>query len=283
MFAEARSVVRRTQRRSAALILLTVFASACGQDVPTVPGSVPEPTTSSAAPTQSADDAALRLDFESLVGDGGSLSSGVEVEDASGSGLEGVLHTEGAPPPALQVVPGQAPDRTAVQFPAPCEANEEACGRAIIEVVGTPELTVGAGDFEFGATLRMSPQQVSKGSNVIQRGFSVGGGGQWKLQVDGDPGHPSCVLVGSGDAAIHEARARLTVADDDWHEVVCRREGDRLDVLVDGTVEGSADLPEGLSADPEGPLRIGGKSLKPGNDQFFGVLDEVFVRLLAAP
>lgn len=269
----------RVSGRAALLFLLASVATACGQDVPTV--TVPPPPT--ATPTAIADDAALRLDFEALAARDSPPTNGLEVQGPTAGVLGGVLRTAGETPVALQIVEGQEPGSTALQFPAPCDVADESCGKAIIEVLGTADFDVAATNFQFGATLRMSPQQMSKGSNVMQRGFSVGGGGQWKLQVDGEAGRPSCVLVGSGDDTIHEATSALGVADGDWHEVVCQREGDVLSILVDGTVEGETDLPPGLSAEPEGPLRIAGKNLKPNNDQFFGALDEVVVRLTPAP
>jgi hypothetical protein len=48
-------------------------------------------------------------------------------------------------------------------------------------------------------------------------------------------------------------------------------------ISVDGVEHGSKALPEGLDISPEGPVRIGGKNLKPDNDQYFGTLDDVYV------
>jgi hypothetical protein len=111
----------------------------------------------------------------------------------------------------------------------------------------------------------------------MQKGFSVGGGSQWKLQVDGANGHPSCVVVGEGESRIHTVYADITIADGTWHDVSCRRDETKLVITVDGAHRKSATIPKNLTISPSGPMRIGGKSLKPDNDQFFGTLDDVYV------
>jgi hypothetical protein len=53
----------------------------------------------------------------------------------------------------------------------------------------------------------------------VQKGYAAGPGGEWKLQVDGYAGRPSCVLVGAGSPVIHLAVAGRSVADGRWHRL----------------------------------------------------------------
>ncbi len=159
----------------------------------------------------------------------------------------------------------------AVVFPRPCDAHGP-CPKAVLEVPGSDDLSPGTGDWAWGARLLLRPDETSKGSNVLQRGFSVGGGGQWKLQVDGAAGHPSCTAVGLRGSAVHVVVADRGVADGRWHDVTCTRSGDSLTVAVDGTDAGRVALPAGLDVSPEGPVRLGGKNVKQDNDQLFGAL-----------
>jgi hypothetical protein len=144
-------------------------------------------------------------------------------------------------------------------------------------VDGNPALDPGPRDYEWGASVLLKADETSEGSNIVQKGFSVGGGSQWKLQVDGNNGHPSCVVVGEGETTIHEVYADVTIADSAWHDVSCRRAGAKLVITVDGAKGKSTSIPKDLTISPAGPMRIGGKSLKPNNDQYFGTLDDVYV------
>lgn len=262
-------------------VALGVLLTACGSPPP--PVIVPPPATTSAPPAPPGPREALRLDPGVLADAGGPLADGMVLPSVAGDPddvlgmVDGVLRTEGEGLGGLSVVDGAVPGTRALQFPEACSDDPDSCGRAIIEVPGGAGLDLIDEDFRLGATLRMSPDQVSKGANVVQRGFSLGGEGQWKLQVDGREGLPSCVLVGSGDTTIHMATSDRGVADDEWHLVDCVRQGSLLQILVDDEVEGAVELPPGLSADPDGPVLIGGKNLKPNNDQFRGAIDEVHV------
>ena len=82
---------------------------------------------------------------------------------------------------------------------------------------------------------------------------------QWKLQIDGDAGRPSCVLVDDKRPGIRIVTSTVTAADGRWHAVQCRRAGTTLAVLVDGIVRGSTTVPAKLSVSNERPLSIGGK------------------------
>jgi hypothetical protein len=133
----------------------------------------------------------------------------------------------------------------------------------------------------FGAVVRIAPNETSKGENVLQKGYSTGGS-QFKLQVDGAAGRPSCVLVGTASPRIYLAQSSVSVADGQWHAVDCVRVGGSLTLSVDGVVRGSVSLPTALSVSNDQPLRIGGKGNSPNNDQFVGSLDDVYVSLNGA-
>jgi hypothetical protein len=120
--------------------------------------------------------------------------------------------------------------------------------------------------------------ETSDGENILQKGYSTGGG-QYKLQVDGVAGRPSCTMVDQTAPAIYVAKSNVSIADGGWHAVECRRVGTSLAVLVDGVVQGGADLPAGLSVVNTTPLSLGGKGLTENNDQFHGALDDVWISI----
>jgi hypothetical protein len=137
----------------------------------------------------------------------------------------------------------------AVRFPPPCAHYGSArCARVILESGPAPFLNPGLRAIRFGATIRMAPEEASKGANVIQKGHSAGRS-QFKLQVDGIAGRPSCVLVGVGSSRIYAATANRTVADGQWHQVGCAREGGLLTVTIDNATVGRVALPTILSVE----------------------------------
>jgi hypothetical protein len=227
----------------------------------------------SAAPLVPADaTVGLHLTFESV---DGPLTDSATVTDESGNGNDGVVRTENADGPALTAGPVDG-EAHAVTFTSPCD-DGAACPKVVIEVPDAAAFRPGDGPLRWGARVLLAPSQTSKGSNIVQKGFSTGGGSQWKLQVDGTEGLPTCTVVGLGSDEIHVAKSARTVADSQWHDVTCVRGATSLEIIVDGVTEGSAPLPGGLEIAPEGPVRIGGKNVKPDNDQFFGGLAAVFV------
>ncbi|GIG58063.1 hypothetical protein Lfu02_24350 [Longispora fulva] len=193
---------------------------------------------------------------------------GLTLKDASGHGHDLSTHT--ARGGAITLL--RDGDRPRLRFPAPCTGS---CPHAILEGGTVAEdLNPGARRIRFGATLRMSPDETTEGSNVLQKGYSLEGS-QYKLQVDGFEGHPSCVLVGSGP--IWLVYSRVGVADSRWHDVLCERDGGELTISVDGAVTGRIDVPEHLSVTNDEPLRLGGKGTSANNDQFSGELAAAFV------
>lgn len=165
----------------------------------------------------------------------------------------------------------------AVRFPQRCEHyGAESCARAILQSGPADFLNPAQGAFTYGASVLLEPAETSKGANVLQKGFSVGDS-QFKLQVDGTAGRPSCVIVGTADTTIYVALASLTVADGRWHRVECSRRDALLTVAVDGHLKGRSVIPSSLSIANADPLCIGGKGTSANNDQFAGAIDDVYV------
>lgn len=163
----------------------------------------------------------------------------------------------------------------ALRFPPRCRIYAgRACPRVVLEAGEVPN--PGTASMRFGAAVLMTTDDTAAGENVLQKGFSRGHG-QFKLQVDGAAGLPSCVLVGSGSRRIYMVTARASVADGQWHAVECVRSVSSLSILVDGSILAQVRVPGSLSIVNSDPLRIGGKGLSPNNDQFHGAIDDVFV------
>jgi Concanavalin A-like lectin/glucanases superfamily len=167
----------------------------------------------------------------------------------------------------------------AFAFPAPCTGKAAPdCPRVALRSPSSADLNPGTADLAYGAALELGAAQTSKGQNVVQKGYSATGS-QYKLQVDGRAGHPSCVVVDDRTPAIQLVRSSVTVADGDWHAVECRRVADELSILVDGRLRGVKAIPADLSISNDEPLAIGAKGAYRDNDQFRGALDDVWVRI----
>ncbi|GID58774.1 LamG-like jellyroll fold domain-containing protein [Actinoplanes couchii] len=167
----------------------------------------------------------------------------------------------------------------AVAYPDRCTLPKERdCPRAILEGLRDDSLNPGIRSLRYGASIRMTHDDLADGANVVQKGYSVGGVSQYKLQVDHRQGHPSCVIAGQR-ARIYRAEPWIDVADGSWHDLECRRTADRLTMYVDGIPRAWVPIPEQLSIANAEPLRVGGKGPAPGNDQFAGAVDDVFVAI----
>ncbi|WP_033343429.1 LamG-like jellyroll fold domain-containing protein [Catenuloplanes japonicus] len=165
----------------------------------------------------------------------------------------------------------------AAVFPARCAALPQNCPRTILEGGDPAVLNPGVRRLQYGAAVLMRPTDTADGANVVQKGFSVGGGTQYKLQVDGIAGRPSCVVA--SPTHIYRVVAPLRVADGRWHALGCVRAGSALSISVDGVRRGSTKLPATLSIVNAEPLRIGGKSVTVNNDQYAGLVDDVYVTI----
>jgi hypothetical protein len=167
-------------------------------------------------------------------------------------------------------------DGSALVFPPPC--HDEPCPRIALRAAPATDLDPGTRPIRWGASVRLAADQTTKGENVVQKGYSARGS-QYKLQIDGLPGHPSCVLVDDKRPRIHVAESGVSVADGRWHTLECRRSGTSLLVLVDGVRRGVATVPADLAVRNRIPLSVGGKGSFTDNDQFQGALDDVWVSI----
>jgi hypothetical protein len=167
----------------------------------------------------------------------------------------------------------------AVEYPQRCTlVRERDCPRAILEGWRDDDLNPGIRRMQYGASVLMTHADLADGANVVQKGYSVGGVSQFKLQVDHRQGHPSCVITGNR-SRIYRAETRLDVADGTWHDLTCIRSSARLTTVVDGIARAWVALPVGLSIANAEPLRVGGKGPGRGNDQFAGEIDNVFLTI----
>ncbi len=231
---------------------------------PHVPAAGAAPRTQRTQPVAAAGGTSVRFSFDGgpdALAVAGPGQPALAVRSAEGGQVTGVPHGSGE----------------ALAFPARCaEYGAEDCPRAVLEALDSANLNPGPRTLRWGASVLLAADQTTPGSNLVQKGFSTGSG-QFKLQVDGVAGRPSCVLVGSAGPTIYLAKAAVSVADGAWHTVVCDRSGPLLTVAVDGVEQGHAQVPADLSVDCQDTLRIGGKGTSPNNDQFSGALDDVFV------
>ncbi|GAA1478325.1 hypothetical protein GCM10009623_27710 [Nocardioides aestuarii] len=231
-------------------------------------GGAPEgPPSPDDAPDYSS--AALWLPFDEAVAADDGSEEFPAGDDAPYSGV--VVQANGG---GVEQVEGADGRGRALQFPGVC-ADDTGCPMALVEVAPDPALAPGSEPFSWGASVRLSPSETTDGSNVVQQGRFASEGGQWKLQVDGDEGLPSCRV--RGDAGALVVTSTVSVADDVWHRVVCHRDDEGVSVAVDGEVTRESG-PSGALASSE-PIRVGSPGVNDGDDQFSGAIDDVFLEL----
>lgn len=165
---------------------------------------------------------------------------------------------------------------TALAFPGKC--TRPVCPHVALQSDDSADLNPGVRDIAFGADVLLAPGQTSTGQNVLQKGYSTTSS-QYKLQIDGTAGHPSCVLVDVVRPGIRMVRSSVTIADATWHRLRCQRTGVRLEIHVDGVLRGRTQVPADLNVSNDLPLSIGAKGAYRDNDQFNGILDNVWVRI----
>ena len=231
---------------------------------PTPPSGPPATAAAGGAPSAHPAVIGVRYGFDQGLGDSvhsleGRLS--LRARTAAGGTLTTTAHGGGL----------------AVRFPRPCaKYGTQSCQRAILQSGPADFLNPGSAPFRYGASVLLAPSETSKGANVVQKGFSVRDA-QFKLQVDGHEGRPSCVLVGRSSPSIYVALSSLSVANGVWHQIECTRSSSLLTIFVDGKSYGQVGIPSSLSIVNDDPLCIGGKGTSPNNDQFAGAIDDVFV------
>jgi hypothetical protein len=247
----------RTGSVGAVVIAAVLALGACETQEPAGPSTSPGPDFSSAE---------LWLSFDDAATDDGTTV----YPDAQGGPHTGrVVVANGG---EVAEVPGPQGRGSAVGFPSRCD-EPTGCPRAMVEVAPDDALNPGDAAFGFGASVRLAPEQTTAGSNIVQKGRFATQGGQWKLQVDGEDGRPSCLVRGEDGMLL--ARSSVTVADDAWHRVECRRDDGGISISVDGTVD-REDGSTGTLANEE-PVRVGSPGVHDDDDQFSGQVDDVFL------
>ncbi|WP_229076121.1 LamG-like jellyroll fold domain-containing protein [Actinoplanes sp. DH11] len=194
------------------------------------------------------------------------------IPDASGNGYNLRILSFGGG----QVRPVAHGPGNALAFPGKC--TSVVCPHVALQSATSTGLNPGTRDIAFGADVLLAPGQTSPGQNVLQKGYARSNS-QYKLQIDGAAGRPSCVLVDVRRPTIRMVRSAIGTADGRWHRIRCERTGGRLDIYVDGVRHGSTTVPASLSVSNDRPLSIGAKGAYRDNDQFNGILDNVWVRI----
>ncbi|WP_030437956.1 LamG-like jellyroll fold domain-containing protein [Actinoplanes subtropicus] len=164
----------------------------------------------------------------------------------------------------------------ALTFPPKCTGA--GCARLVLQAADTPDLNPGTKPLRYGANVLLAAAETSSGENVLQKGYSTKGG-QYKLQVDGVSGKPSCGMSGANEKGLHLARSRQSIADGSWHSVECRRTGPTLAILVDGQVQANVAVPADLAVSSSLPFSVGGKGVGADNDQFHGSVDDIWIHI----
>ncbi|WP_250002601.1 LamG domain-containing protein [Actinoplanes sp. M2I2] len=168
----------------------------------------------------------------------------------------------------------------ALTFPPRCSGAS--CPRLVLRAEATPDLNPGSRPLRYGAGVRLASAPAGAsgpdGQNILQKGYAAAGG-QYKLQVDGVSGKPSCALTDRAGGTTYVARSRASIADDRWHSLECRRTGPTLAIAVDDQVQVTVAVPEALSIESAQPFSLGGKGLGADNDQFHGALDDVWIHI----
>ncbi|MBB4690322.1 LamG-like jellyroll fold domain-containing protein [Paractinoplanes abujensis] len=168
----------------------------------------------------------------------------------------------------------------ALTFPPRCAGDT--CPKLVLQATTTPDLNPQARPFRYGAGVRLaSPPAGARGpdgQNILQKGYASEGG-QYKLQVDGVSGKPSCAVTDRSGGTTYVVRSRNSIADDKWHALECRRAGPALTIVVDEQVRATTAIPESLTVDSAHPFSLGGKGAGQDNDQFHGALDDVWITI----
>lgn len=185
---------------------------------------------------------------------------------------------------------------TALRLPAYSSSTAES--RAVLRLnnaTSVDGLSPGTANFAFGATAKLDAAsqgtKVDNGNNLLQRGLQADAA-QYKLDLDGR--YPGCTVKGSlGKVSV---RIREAVSPDDWYSLLCARSESTITLTVDhhyddGTTVRRVKSATGLIGDvtmanSTMPLSVGGKLKANGvisvasTDQFNGLIDDVFLRVM---
>jgi concanavalin A-like lectin/glucanase superfamily protein len=215
------------------------------------------------APESAPGDFVASYNFDSTVADG-------TFDDGSGHGhLLTALTRNGARPTTTPHGSGHA-----LTFPHRCTGPT--CPRLVLTATGTDDLNPGTRPLRYGAGVRFTPAAATTSpESVLQKGYSTGGD-QYKLEVDGHSGRPSCTVTGKRP---YTARGPASIGDGGWHAIECRRAGTDLSILVDGAVARTVPVPATLSVSTAHPFSVGGKGVSNYNDQFHGSVDDIWISI----
>ncbi|MFF5076957.1 LamG-like jellyroll fold domain-containing protein [Actinoplanes sp. NPDC000266] len=163
-------------------------------------------------------------------------------------------------------------------FPGACASNATSCPRGLLEAPDDADLNPGTRTFRWSARIQLTKAQITGSANIMQKGVATTAS-QWKMQVGRTNGKAQCAVVGTGSATIYVARSASSVADGQWHKILCQRSGSTLSVFVDNVVRGTATIPANLNISNPLPLRIGGPNFNTKTDMYHGRLDDVYAEL----
>ncbi|MCW3839793.1 hypothetical protein ONA70_06750 [Micromonospora yasonensis] len=216
----------------------------------------------------------LRLDFDAAPSgqvEPGPWTSGC-FADVATPGDSGCIAVNGTGSISRATRPNGTGSSPALAFPA--------AGSAIVQVPDAPNLNPGTGDFTVSALVKVTSAQVTTGANLVQKGLFADPA-QWKLQLDG--GKPGCRIKGTdaNGLALPEVLlgSDVSIADQGWKFVQCKRRGDVLTLLV-GTETVDTKGGASMNITSTAKVNIGAKGTGlTNNDQFRGELDNVVFSL----
>lgn len=226
-------------------------------------GAAADPTAADAAAR-----ASTRLTYTFQNGE--SLRAGTRVVDSAGARDNGrVVAANGG-----RLFPVRHGSGRAAQFPDKCV--ESGCPRAIIVTPHRKPLNPQRRPFRFGAEVRVAPDRTAFTSTIVQKGDFDSPNGRWRLRVNRSTAKPYCLVKGT--KGFVRVRAPQGIADSRWHALSCSRQGRTVRLRVDGSVVAQGSGPIGRVAN-RAPIKIGGTGTFTKNNQFYGRLDRVQLRV----
>ena len=271
-------------RRSVALLAVVCVAAVC---TPALASS-----SSRARPQGTAAADPLNPDTFTYLGQ----VSAAGATDASGLGNTGLVTTGSGGSVIEGTDVSHGPVLRFPQTTCTTAPRGSSCPRATVSPQGEDALNPlnGTGNFQFGASVRMSTVAGKAGMNILQRGV-FGDGAQWKLQTD----YKSAVgfrvascRFSDGTAAVLVLGTKKLLAGT-WYDLTCQRSGSTFTLVVDDVSGTAADETVSAVASigaiaPTKPATIGGKAITTqtgqndtATDQFHGDLDGVYFRRIA--
>ncbi|WP_250037901.1 laminin G domain-containing protein [Paractinoplanes maris] len=251
--------------------LALALAAITGLVVPAAPAAAapaPAPSVSPAAAAAATSQLVARWTF-----DAGAVNG--QVADTSGRGP--ALTTRTADQGVIRF-DTTTPSGRYASFPVACATTAKTCPRALLETPNIANLNPGTRTFRWSARMLTIKTQITGSANIMQKGVA-GTGSQWKMQIGRTNGKAQCVVTGTGSSTVYLARSSGSVADGNWHKVLCQRSGTTLSVWVDNQQAGQTTIPANLSISNTMPLRVGGPNFKTKTDMYHGRLDDVYAEL----